>query len=87
MARDAYSPVARFFCVGSSHEPLPVLVGARDVAGNAGFPGLLHPLIHIEVQRAVDDAPRAWIDVDLGALGHAVGVVAAIGQRVTPGVG
>mgnify|MGYP001269131461 CR=1 FL=1 len=54
MARDAYSPVARFFCVGSSHEPLPVPVGAGDVAGNAGFPGLLHPLVHIEVQRAVD---------------------------------
>ena len=68
MARDTYSPVARFFCVGSSHEPLPVPVGAGDVAGNAGFPGLLHPLVHIEVQRAVD-------------------VVAAIGRRVTPGVG
>ena len=68
MARGAYSPVARFFSVGSSHEPLPVPVGAGDVAGNAGFPGLLHPLVHIEVQRAVD-------------------VVAAIGRRVTPGVG
>src|SRR5258706_12842152 len=71
--------VASSFFVPSIGEQFgPVLIGLFDEARNVGQPELLHFLVVVEIELAVDDPPRLRIDLDGMSVAYAVGAVAAV---------
>src|SRR4029079_13123554 len=69
-----------------SEDSAPIGLGLGQVARNVLRPFRLNA-VEVEVELAVDDLPVARIAVELLAERHAISAEAAIGRRVSAGVG